>query len=344
MTDIHSNNNHKTIDILMVDRNHLLKQINSALPGVPGAAGTNKEEKELPGVPGAESEQYKSGYKQGYVDGLNAHKQMDDESDDEDKTDAEEGSEQEMSSMSIVKKLYAFTKKLLGTSIISNGISPLYSEANGISIVTIDGELGKRLSIADKAAGKVDLDDITRALKIAKNANTSAVILHINSPGGTSVGVQEVGDVITNLTQTKPVFGFTDTIMASAGYWLGACSNGIFCTPTSELGSIGVMVKVMDFSESLRINGINPQIFTAGEYKAMGHGEKPLSDKHEQFIVNDIEKQYLKFKTLVSEYRGGVEDSTMQGQLFSGEEAIKVNLADEIVPDLETVINKLSVG
>jgi ClpP class serine protease len=104
------------------------------------------------------------------------------------------------------------------------------------------------------------------------------------------------------------------------------------------------MVKVMDFSESLRINGINPQIFTAGEYKAMGHGEKPLSDKHEQFIVNDIEKQYLKFKTLVSEYRGGVEDSTMQGQLFSGEEAIKVNLADEIVPDLETVINKLSVG
>jgi enoyl-CoA hydratase/carnithine racemase len=46
----------------------------------------------------------------------------------------------------------------------------------------------------------------------------------------------------------------------------------------------------------------------------------------------------------VNENRGGVEDSTMQGQLFSGEEAIKVNLADEIVPDLEAVITKLSVG
>jgi len=329
MTDVKSNK-HKTIDILMVERNHLLKQINSS--AIPLLNADSDKEKEFP------NDEYKSGYLKGYEDGVNNKKMNDGECDEDD----EECIENEMSSVSILKRLYSFTKKLLGSK-YESGISPLYSEINNVSIITIDGELGKRLSIQDKMNGKVDLDDITRALKIAKNANTSVVILDINSPGGGSIGVQETGDAILKLSQIKPCFAFTSTIMASAGYWLGACTNGIFCTPTSELGSIGVMVKIMDFSESLKMNGINPQVFTAGEYKSMGHGETPLSDKHEEFIINDIERQYLKFKALVNENRGGVEDSTMQGQLFSGEEAINVNLADEIVEDLETVVNKISV-
>ena len=325
----------KAISILLMDKNYMLKKMAKQLPGVPGAV----EKEELPGLPGVKEEEdpFKKGFMEGYEAGLkDAMTKMDTDDDDDDEEDMN-ANKVPKSEKTVFKLIHSMVKKMFSSQVQSQS-SPLYSEANGVSIITIDGELDKRTS----EPGKVDVDVIVKALKIAEKANTSAVILHINSPGGCSIGIQETGDVIKRLAVTKPVFTFVDTLCASAGYWLASCTNGIFVTPSSELGSIGVFAMVMDFSENLKQNGFNPQIFAAGDFKTMGHGERPLNEKEKEFITNDIDKQNLKFKTLVSANRGGVDDSVMQGQLFSGEEAVGNNLADEIVSDFDDVLNKLS--
>ncbi len=245
-------------------------------------------------------------------------------------------------SASTLKRIHLLAKKMFSGDFSTPSFSPLYSEMNGVSVITIDGEIGKKLSSSDKNSGKVDVDDIVKALKIAEKSNTECVILSINSPGGGSIGVKETGDVIKNLTELKTVISFCDTICASAAYWLASCSNGIFVTPSSELGSIGVYAKVIDYSENLKMQGINVQVFSAGSMKTMGHGDKPLSKEEEEHIQKDIDSQWLEFKTLVNDNRGGVAEETMQGQLFSGDKSIEVNLADEIVPDFDTLLAKVS--
>ena len=233
-------------------------------------------------------------------------------------------------------------KKMFNGDFSMSMVPSIYSEVNGMSIIHIDGIIGKKISKTEKDSGYIDIDDIVKSLKIAANADTQCVILCINSPGGSSTGIQEAGDVIKKLTEIKPVVTFCDTICASAAYWLASCTNGIFVTPSSEVGSIGVYAKVLDMSENLAMQGINIQIFSAGSMKTMGQGDKPLTEEECKFIQDDIDEQWMKFKTLVIENRGLVEESTMQGQLFSGEKAIDINLADEIVSDFDTFLSQVT--
>jgi signal peptide peptidase SppA len=325
------------IQILLMDKRYIETHMKDVpLPGVPGAVGKEEKEAPLPGVPGAvgtEEEEYctKCGSK------IKHHEPDEDdfggESDDDD--------DNMKHSKGFVHALRMIAKKLFSGNPMSE-FSPLYSERDGVSIINIDGELHKRIGPEMKAMGCVDLDDVTKAIKQAYNADTKACVMHINSPGGVSIGVQECGDMIAKLTETKPVFTFCDTICASAALYLAVSTNGIYCTPSSELGSIGVYAKVVDMSKALEMQGVNVQIFSAGDHKTMGQPEIPLSEEDAKLIQSDIDKQYEKFKMWVVSNRGPVEDSMMQGQLFDGEAAVKANLADEIVSDFDTFIESIS--
>ena len=318
-------------EVLMLDKGFLEKQM-AKLPGVP------IKEEELPGVPGAKEEEFCS-----KCGGKLKHDEpdADDAGGDSDDDDDNEEFEKEKQ---VPKKLQASLVKRLVAKLFGGDIgqtreySPLYSERSGISIITIEGEIGKRTN----EPGKVDVDEVSRAVKLAMNANTKAVVLHINSPGGGSTGVEETGNIIKKLTECKPVFAFTDTLMASAAAWLGYCTNGVYCTPSSEIGSIGVYAKVVDYSKALEMQGINTQIFSAGSMKTMGQPEIPLTKEEADYIQADIDAQYEKFKALVRENRGNVEESVLQGQLFGGDKAVEVNLADECIQDLDTLISMLS--
>jgi signal peptide peptidase SppA len=244
--------------------------------------------------------------------------------------------------ISTLKRLHLLAKKMFSGDFSTPSYSPLYSTVSGVSVISIDGEIGKKLSNADKQSGKVDCDDIVKACKIAEKDASTVCILCINSPGGGSIGVREAGDAIKKLTESKTVVTFCDTICASAAYWLACCTNGIFVTPSCEVGSIGVYAKVIDYSENLKMQGINVHVFSAGSMKTMGHGDKPMSDEEAAFIQSDIDEQWKQFKTLVNDNRGGVAEETMQGQLFSGDKSIAVNLADEIVPDFDTLLAKVT--
>ncbi len=306
---------------MMINKEYLTKKMD--LPGVPGVKAQNDDDDV-----DDEMDQYKKGFMEGYelglADSANYNKK-----------------EEKKSSMWMVKSML---KKMLFPlkSVSVPAYSPLYREEKGVSIITVDGIIDKRISQEEKANGKVDVDDISNAIKMAANAPTTAVVMDFNSPGGGSIGIQECGDLIKELSNSKPVFAYVDKLGASAAYWLMSCTNGIYATPTAEVGSIGVVVKMVNMTENLKMNGIEVKFYTGGELKAMGSSDKEVSEKEDAFIQAAVEEQTVKFKTLVSDNRGGVADENMQGQLFSGEQALLINIVDELVPDLDTVIGKLT--
>lgn len=240
-----------------------------------------------------------------------------------------------------LNKIHNIARSMIGLDPVYS-FSPLHMTNGHISIINISGILGKRISADEKDDGKIDVDDITDALKVAATADTEVVILWINSPGGTSTGIDELGQHIKNLTLIKPVLTFTDTICASAAMWLASCTNGIYLTPTAEVGSIGVYAKVVDMSENLALQGVNVQVFSAGDQKTMGQAERPLTEEECKLIQSDIDAQWLKFKTLVTDNRGEVKEENMQGQLFTGESAVAVNLADKVVLDFPTLLSEIT--
>lgn len=328
----------KNVEFLLLDKRYLDKQL-AALPGVPGARES------LPGLPGVnESDDTEPDDDEDIEDEecycSKCGGKMKSKHDEPDADDAGGPSDDDEDNMKKNEKSFFKTlvKRLFGGNIPQVEYSQLYSERDGLSIITIDGEIGKRVS----APGVVDVDEIAKAVRIATNANTKATILHINSPGGGSIGVAECGEIIRVSSERKPIFTYCDTICASAAYWLASCTNGIYATPSSELGSIGVYAKVVDYSENLKMNGINVQVFSAGEMKTMGQGDTPLSEKEAKFIQDDVNEQWMKFKTLVITNRGSIAEEHMQGQLVCGEKAVNANLADALVPDFEAVIAEIT--
>lgn len=337
--------------VLFLSKDYVQRKMLKSLPGVPGAI--LKDETDLPGVPGATGEDedmnsddyYKKGFMEGYDKGLsdkNIDKKKKSSNKKSDEDEEEDDKECNMSSVSKVYKLAcnSLKKMFSGNSIVSM-YSPLYSEVNGVSIITVEGEIDKRISNDEKANGKVDVDDIVKAIKVASNADTNTCILNFNTPGGSSIGVAECGECIKNLCETKATFAFCDKLLASAGYWLASCTNGIYVTPTSEIGGIGVIVKMMDMSENMEMQGIKCKFYTGGELKAMGHLEKPINETEDAFIQNEVNEQTTKFKNLVNSNRGNIDEQYLQGQLFNGENAVKINIADDLVSGLDQLIETL---
>ena len=315
----------KNVEILLMDKTYLEKH----LPGLPGVAG--KEE----GLPGVPFEETKDEYCSKCGSKIKHHEPDEDDFDGE----SDDDEDNMKHSKGFVHAIRMIAKKLFSGNPMSE-FSPLYSERDGVSIINIDGELHKR----EKGPGIVDLDDVTKAVKQAYNSGNKACVFHMNSPGGVSIGVEECGDAIRKLTEKMPVLTFVDTICASACFWLAACTNGIYCTKSSELGSIGVYAKVVDMSKALEQQGVSVQIFSAGSMKTMGQPEVPLTEEEKKYIQKDIDDQYAKFVKVVKEYRGDIKDEYLQGQLLSGESAVGANIADEIVSDFDSFVETVSKG
>lgn len=208
-----------------------------------------------------------------------------------------------------------------------------------LAVIPVYGILGKHLSALETECGGCDVDAIGQAIDAAvRDTDIRAIVLDFDSPGGVVTGIPELATRIREADEQKPVYAFTGAQCCSAAYWLAASARAIFCTPTADLGSIGVYVALCDDSEWWKREGYKLELIKAGEYKAMGISGKPLSEQERALIQADVDAIYAMFTADVRLGRGQVADSTMQGQTFMGRAAIDVNLADELITDLDALL------
>ena len=186
-----------------------------------------------------------------------------------------------------------------------------------------------------EAGGAVNADSFMSSLHDAyDDKNTKGIILRINSPGGSPVQAGIINDEIKRqkkLHPKIPVYAVVEDICASGGYYIAAAADKIYVDKASIVGSIGVLMDGYGFTEVMKKVGVERRLMTAGENKAMLDPFSPVNPKHQalaQAMLNGIHEQ---FKTVVRQGRGSrlkETPETFSGLFWSGEESIKLGLAD----------------
>ncbi len=212
-----------------------------------------------------------------------------------------------------------------------------------VAVVSVFGIIGKHLSMLETACGGCDLNAVSDALSAAMDdPSTEAIVLHFDSPGGTVTGTPEMAERIAEAAKRKPIIAYTEGQCCSAAYWLASQCSAIYASQSSDVGSIGVYLALLDESAAMEKAGVKVNVIKAGKYKTAGAPFKPLSDEERALFQADVDAIYSKFTRAVAANRSHVSSDTMQGQSFSGEAAATNGLTDGVVDSLEEVLALLA--
>lgn len=211
------------------------------------------------------------------------------------------------------------------------------------AIIYVSGVLVKGASeIEEEVFGLVNTDYIRYCLEDAVNdSSVKDIIMVFSSPGGETTGIEELGRKILEIDSIKPVYAWTESAMCSAAYWLGSAARKVGMTPSSIVGSIGVYSLIEDCSKALEQEGINIQSISAGKFKLLGAGFKPLTPEEKDILQTDVNTQHEKFKSAVTSRRQ-VPIEYMEGLGYEGQQALLGNLVDVVVDDMDKFINNIS--
>jgi signal peptide peptidase SppA len=200
-------------------------------------------------------------------------------------------------------------------------------DRNNIAHIPIQGPIAKGVSKIERSCGVADVDLIRGQIEMSEKRGVSGYMFHVNSPGGTVTGVPELSSRIANLN--APSIGYTDTMIASAAYYMVAGTNKIIASPmSSNVGSIGVYIPWVDYSERAAQMGLkfDPIIGSKGDLKAIG-ATPSLSKEHRAFLQERVDKLEEQFRTFVTDHRP-VSDEGMRGQVLFGKDLLDTGLVD----------------
>ncbi len=170
--------------------------------------------------------------------------------------------------------------------------------------------------------------------KAFSDAGSVAVVLHINSPGGSPVQAGMIVDEIVRLRKgspAKPLYVVVDEMCASGGYYIAAAADDIYVNKASVVGSIGVLMDGFGFTGVMEKVGVERRLLTAGENKGFMDPFTPLTEKHKayaQSMLNEIHQQFIQ---VVRSGRGKRLKETpdmFSGLFWSGAKAVEMGLAD----------------
>lgn len=217
---------------------------------------------------------------------------------------------------------------------------PLYTVEQGVATVTFVGPMVKGYDdVTCWCWGMASIDRLQQTMvELTDRTDVRSVVLNIDSGGGMVMGTPELGDAISALNERKPVFAFTSGMMCSAAYWSGCAAGQVYSTRSAMVGSIGVYLAVYDYSKMFEQIGIGVELFKQGTFKGMFVEGTSLSEEQRKWITDSVKRDYDDFTAHVREHRGEIADSTMQGQWFTGEQAVSLGLVDRVVTGLPEVV------
>ena len=178
--------------------------------------------------------------------------------------------------------------------------------------------------------------EIQQAVKLVMaDPRVEKVVLHVESGGGNGNGLFRTSNFIERMGKEKEFTTFTGSVMGSAAYWLGVNSPRVVAEPLASVGSIGVFAVMTSHTKLMERIGIESKVIRAGEFKALGHPDEPISEKAIAEWQRAIDESYGAFLDHTSSKRQQNRETfratAAEGREFSGVEALKVNLVDEIM-------------
>jgi len=209
----------------------------------------------------------------------------------------------------------------------------LESSNNVVYVIPLEGDIVESETEVFAGEENINVAETLEKLNIAKENNKiKAVVLRINSPGGSALTSDIIAEKIKELASEKPVYVSMSSVAASGGYYISANADKIFVDRNTITGSIGVVSILPDFSKLITDNGVNIEKISEGEYSDL-YSSDTFTEKKYNKIYNSNLKVYDDFLNVVSKARKIDKEklkTIAEGRIWTGEEAVKIGLADEI--------------
>jgi protease IV len=194
-----------------------------------------------------------------------------------------------------------------------------------------------RISIESIIVGEKETIDLINSLV---ESQARAVLVEIDSPGGTTTGAEKIYDELRRLAAKKPVVAVVGAMAASGGYIAALASDRIFVRGNSLVGSIGVLFQFPNFSKALDTVGVKVEEVKSSPLKASPNGFEPTSEAARAALASLVADSFVWFKDLVKTRRK-LDDAELakvaDGRIFTGRQGLPLKLADEIGGDREAV-------
>lgn len=226
----------------------------------------------------------------------------------------------------------------------ADNMRPKANTPGVVAVVNIMGTVMPRANMMSEFSGGVSAEEIGHRLReLDTNPDVKAIVLNVDSPGGSVVGVAELAATIFNLK--KYVVAVANGDAASAAYWLASQADELVVTPSGEVGSIGVVMVHMDATLAYEDAGYKPTILRVPEHKYEGSDMEPLAASTHEYWQAQMDQFYDMFTTAVSKGRGVARsvvrgDSWGKGRMLLAKQAVAVGMADRI-STLQEVIEGL---
>jgi len=196
------------------------------------------------------------------------------------------------------------------------------------------GKVEPKVGVLEIKGIIADSKDYLLALReMLKRDDIKAVVVRIESPGGSVGASQEIYFELKRLSRVKPVVVSMGSVAASGGYYVALGGKPIYALPGTITGSIGVILQIPNFEELMKKLGVKAEVIKSGKFKDTGAFYRNLSPEERSYLESKVENIHAQFIRAISEARGlPIEKvkSIADGRVFTGEEALKLGLIDRL--------------
>jgi len=195
--------------------------------------------------------------------------------------------------------------------------------------------LGQRIAVIEMYGVMTESQSTVRQLKrYARDESVPAIVMQINTPGGTAAVAQEIYRQIEDVRQEgKKVIASMGPLAASGGYYVACAADTIMANPATLTGSIGVQMRLPSTEELFRKIGVEFRVIKSGPHKDIGSPHRPMTEEEKRILQAVIDDSYEQFVEVVMNGRKlGREEvlAVADGRIFTGRQAYRMKLVDEL--------------
>jgi len=208
-------------------------------------------------------------------------------------------------------------------------------EHESIALIDLRGVIvdGRSPGVLGPGSNPVD-EFLARLRMVESDDDVRAVVVRINSPGGTVTASNLIYEELRGLKARtgKPIVVSMGEVAASGGYYVALAADEIVASPMGITGSIGVIIPTVNVSDGLGRIGIVSRAITSGPNKDLANPLEPMEEEDYRILQSMVDQMYARFRSLVLERRPGASaaetDTFADGRVFTGERAVELGLAD----------------
>lgn len=207
--------------------------------------------------------------------------------------------------------------------------------SGSVAVLPIAGTISHKMNLMSAMSGGVSTELLERDIRAAvADPDVSAILLEVDSPGGTVTGLSELHSAIMSARDQKPVWASINPLSASAAYWITSAASEISITESGQVGSVGVFSMHVDESAALEQEGLKVSLIHFGDRKVDGNPFQPLSEGAREKIQADVDAYGKLFHRDLARGRGistkDVQEKFGGGSMFLAKEALASGLVDRI--------------